>query len=160
MSRIIRGERHDPEGALRRRQQAISAVGQSQEFRVLTPYFPRAPGPGAGSPESDEGRLITYDELSSDLKQRIDTAGAAGIPVMDVYAVSVPGQVFFSLSQSPLVAAPVEVIINGVIYTRPTYFTLAGTLVTWSDVEFSLDIVDSKQNAQRRNNAGPHSILP
>jgi hypothetical protein len=57
--------------------------------------------------------------------------GTVHAPVLDQYSAS-PGQTVFTLSRAPA-AGPVLMFVEGVMYSSPTFFTVAGTTLTWLD---------------------------
>ncbi len=56
-----------------------------------------------------------------------------GAPVLDKFAAT-GGQTAFTLTNTPTPGTPVDLRVEGVSYTSPTWFTVAGTALTWNDV--------------------------
>ena len=71
-------ENRDEEADLNSRQAVVAAerVAQGDARKVLEPYFPR--DLPSGSPASESGTLISFNELDDDLKALIGGAGGSG----------------------------------------------------------------------------------
>jgi len=52
--------------------------------------------------------------------------------------ISGDGQTVFTLPQAPAANTDVILLVNGIQYSSPTFFTVSGTTLTWLDVLFTL----------------------
>lgn len=57
--------------------------------------------------------------------------------------VGVDGQTVFALPTAYLAGGLAVVTVNGVVYAQGTNYTIVGTVLTWLDVPFTLQTVDS-----------------
>lgn len=102
--------------------------------------FPTVPAPEAGE------LFVRTDQLGNPL-YRFDGVtwvlpGGASVFVEDELTPGFLGQTVFALSQ-PAVAGLSILFINAAGYAEGTHYTIAGAVLTWLDVPFTLDPLDT-----------------
>ena len=70
------------------------------------------------------------------------TAPIRTLFIEDEFTVTSNGQTTFTLSQTPDTQGPFVLLVNSAAYAEGTDFTVVGTLVTWLDTDFTLQIGD------------------
>lgn len=68
--------------------------------------------------------------------------GGGGSRIEDTFTPTL-GQTIFTLSGVPVVPDDTSMFVNTVKYLYSVHFTVAGNQLTWLDVGFTLDTVDS-----------------
>lgn len=69
--------------------------------------------------------------------------GGASTRVEQLFTPVVPGQVTFILTQAPAVADDTSLYVNTVKYIYGVHFVVSGSTLTWLDIGFTLDHLDT-----------------
>lgn len=141
----------------------VLSVGKSTEIKVVTPG---TPGSGllnlvhvtpAGADTIDGVSSFVLLTKRSSVFLRSDGGSdwmivSAYLPIgvggsvddlqTDTIAVSSNGQVFFSLTKTPVDSADVKMTVNGQNQTNGVDYTVIGQSVTWQNASFTLEIDD------------------
>ena len=69
------------------------------------------------------------------------SGGVSALTMTDTYTSSLL-QTVFTLSHQPVIGGALTLVVNGVSYTNGVDFTVAGTILTWLNIDFVLDNTD------------------